>query len=171
MTWLSMHLYLKVNATTHKQQMIKRSSVHWNVRAFGKNKAGYTATLVACGWAGAVFELLKHLGKCSEAKDRKNIKKSKMGTDRPTNRPTDRQIKRGVVSCSTRLKIKANKAEYMATPVAVGWAGAENLKMWHRYVPTDRPTDRRTGYKVANRVVCRRPKAMNFLRRSGLTSH
>ena len=40
-----------------------------------ENKAGYTATLVACGWAGAVSELLKHLGKCSEAKDRKNIKK------------------------------------------------------------------------------------------------
>ena len=38
------------------------------------NKAGYTATPVACGWAGAVFELLKHLGKCSEAKDRKNKK-------------------------------------------------------------------------------------------------
>ena len=25
-----------------------------------RKKAGYTATLVACGWAGAVFELLKH---------------------------------------------------------------------------------------------------------------
>ena len=49
-----------------------------------KNKAGYTATLVAYGWAGAVSEFLKHLGKCSEAKDRKNIKKSEMGTDRPT---------------------------------------------------------------------------------------
>ena len=56
------------------------------------NKAGYTATLVACGWAGAVFELLKHLGKCSEAKDRKNIKKVKWGpTNRPTDRPTDGQ--------------------------------------------------------------------------------
>ena len=44
---------------------------------FYENKAGYTATLVACGWAGAVFELLEHLGKCSEAKDRKNIKKVK----------------------------------------------------------------------------------------------
>ena len=45
------------------------------INLFSVNKAGYTATLVACGWAGAVFELLKHLGKCSEAKDRKNIKK------------------------------------------------------------------------------------------------
>ena len=51
-----------------------------------KNKAGYTATLVACGWAGAVFEFLERFGKCSEAKDHKNIKKVKWG---PTNRPTD----------------------------------------------------------------------------------
>ena len=55
-----------------------------------RNKAGYTATLVACGWAGAEFELLKHLGKCNEAKDRKNIKKVKWGpTNQPTDRPTD----------------------------------------------------------------------------------
>ena len=67
------------------------SRVH-TAKAFTVNKAGYTATLVACGWAGAVFELLKHLGKCSEAKDRKNIKKVKWGpTDRPTNQPTDGQ--------------------------------------------------------------------------------
>ena len=52
------------------------------------NKAGYMATLVACGWAGAVFELLKHLARSSEAKDRKNIKKVKWG---PTNQPTDRR--------------------------------------------------------------------------------
>ena len=57
------------------------------------NKAGYTATEVACGWAGAVFELLKHLSKCSEAKDRKNIKKVKWGpTDRPTNKLTDQPM-------------------------------------------------------------------------------
>ena len=56
-----------------------------------KNKAGYTATLVACGWAGAVFELLEHLGRSSEAKDRKK-KKVKWGpTDRPTDQPTDGQ--------------------------------------------------------------------------------
>ena len=55
-----------------------------------KNKAGYTATLVACGWAGAVIELLEHLGKSGEAKDRKNIKKVKWG---PTDRPTDGRTK------------------------------------------------------------------------------
>ena len=71
-----------------------------------KNKAGYTATSVACGWAGAVFELLKHLARSSEAKDRKNIKKVKWGpTDRPTNRPTDGRTKRGIESRSTRLKM------------------------------------------------------------------
>ena len=60
-----------------------------------ENKAGYTATSVACGWAGAVFELLKHLARSSEAKDRKNIKKVKWGlTNQPTNRPTDRPTDR-----------------------------------------------------------------------------
>ena len=73
------------------------------------NKAGYTATLVACGWAGAVFELLKHLARSSEAKDRKNIKKIKWGL---TNRPTDRRKKRGIESRSTRLKIKILKNMY-----------------------------------------------------------
>ena len=55
------------------------------LKHFG-NKAGYTATPVACGWAGAVLELLEHLGRSSEAKDRKNIKKVKWG---PTDQPTD----------------------------------------------------------------------------------
>ena len=64
-----------------------------------RNKAGYTATPVACGWAGAVIELLEHLGRSSEAKDRKNIKKVKWGptdrrTDGPTDRPTERQTDR-----------------------------------------------------------------------------
>ena len=53
-----------------------------NTTEMNRNKAGYTATLVACGWAGAVFELLEHFGRCSKAKDRKNIKKIKWG---PTN--------------------------------------------------------------------------------------
>ena len=43
------------------------------------NKAGYTATPVACGWAGEVIESLEHLGTSGEAKDRKNIKKVKWG--------------------------------------------------------------------------------------------
>ena len=28
----------------------------------GKNKAGYTATEVACGWAGAIFEVTRPFG-------------------------------------------------------------------------------------------------------------
>ena len=51
-------------------------------------------TPVACRWAGAVFELLEHLGRSSEAKDRKNIKKVKWG-------PTDGPTKRGVESRNT----------------------------------------------------------------------
>ena len=74
-----------------KKKKIKTFSL---CRSFIRNKAGYTATPVACGWAGAVFELLEHLGRSSEAKDRKNIKKVKWGptdglTDGPTNRRTD----------------------------------------------------------------------------------
>ena len=66
----------------------------WTPKGCG-NKAGYTATSVACGWAGAVFELLKHLARSSEAKDRKNIKKVKWGpTDRPTDQPTDQPTNR-----------------------------------------------------------------------------
>ena len=74
----------------------------WILLNFNKNKVGYTATLVVCGRAGAVFELLEHLGKCSEAKDRKNIKKVKWG---PTNQPTYRWTKQGVESRSTWLKM------------------------------------------------------------------
>ena len=32
----------------------------------GRNKTGYTATSVACGWTGAVIELLEHLGKSAK---------------------------------------------------------------------------------------------------------
>ena len=40
----------------------------WNILV--NDKAGYTATPVACGWAGAAFEVIKHLGWNSETKDR-----------------------------------------------------------------------------------------------------
>ena len=62
-------------------------------------------------WAGALsghfIRSLYHLGRSSEAKDRKNPKKVKC--DGPTDRPTDRlnngPTKRDVESRSTRLKI------------------------------------------------------------------
>ena len=49
------------------------------------NKAGYTATLVACGWAGAVLEKVTRASG-QELKNLKNAKKVKRG---PTNRPTN----------------------------------------------------------------------------------
>ena len=43
---------------------------------YGKEKQGRIhGSPVVCGWAGAVFEVLEHLCKSSEATDRKNIKK------------------------------------------------------------------------------------------------
>ena len=67
------------------------------------------ATLVACGWAGAVLE--KVTGSSGQelcAQKAKKRRKSKKGTDRPTNRPTDQPTngpsQRGVESRSTRLK-------------------------------------------------------------------
>ena len=46
------------------------------------NKAGYTATLVACGWAGAVLEkVTRASGQEPYAQKRR---KSKKGTNRPT---------------------------------------------------------------------------------------
>ena len=48
------------------------------------NKAGYTATPVVCGWAGAVIEVTWAFGREQWAKKAQNRQKSK-GTDRPTN--------------------------------------------------------------------------------------
>ena len=65
-----------------------------------KNKAGYTATEVACGWAGAV---MKHADSSvwAGAVLQKTPENAEKGNgDRWTNRPAQRVIK----SCSTRLK-------------------------------------------------------------------
>ena len=61
-------------------------------RSMRLNKAEYTATLVACGWAGAVLERsLGHLGRSCVLKKLKNAEKVKRGpNDRPTDRPTHR---------------------------------------------------------------------------------
>ena len=42
------------------------------------NKARYTATLVACGWAGAIFELTRTFGQEQYGQRTKNIFKSKV---------------------------------------------------------------------------------------------
>ena len=52
-----------------------------------KNKAGYTATPDACGWAGAVLEKVTR----ASGQEFKNAKKIKRGpTNQPTNQPTNR---------------------------------------------------------------------------------
>ena len=51
------------------------------------NKAGYTFTQFACGWAGAYLRSLHHLGKRGRSKN-KNHEKS--GTYRPSNQLTDK---------------------------------------------------------------------------------
>ena len=49
-------------------------------------KAGYTATLVACGWAGAVLEKVTgSYGQEPYAQKAQKRRKSKKGTDQPTN--------------------------------------------------------------------------------------
>ena len=54
-----------------------------------RNKAGNTATLVACGWAGAVLEVTRASGQDRMLKKLKNAEKVKMGlTDQPTDGPT-----------------------------------------------------------------------------------
>ena len=50
-----------------------------------KYKAGYTATLVACGWAGAVLKkVIRASGQELYAQKAQKHQKSKKGTDRPT---------------------------------------------------------------------------------------
>ena len=74
------------------------------------NRARYTATPVACGRAVVVFQLLEHLGRSIESKDRKNMKKVKWG---PTDQPTNRRTKRGEESRSTRLKSQERGFHYI----------------------------------------------------------
>ena len=63
------------------------------------NKAGYTATLVACGWAGAVQKKVTgSSGREPCAQKAQKRQKSKKGTDQPTNQ--------GVTKCpSTRAAL------------------------------------------------------------------
>ena len=51
------------------------------------NEAGYTATLVACGWAGAVLEKVNRAsGQKPYAQKAQKRQKSKKGTNQPTDR-------------------------------------------------------------------------------------
>ena len=69
-----------------------------------ENKAGYTATEVACGWAGAIFEVTRPFRQQQWGQRSKIIKESKMGTNQPTNQPTDGRTKRVVESRARDLK-------------------------------------------------------------------
>ena len=61
------------------------------------NKAEYTATLVACGWAGAVLEKVNRAsGQELYAQKAQKRQKSKKGTNQPTNQPTNGPTKRVV---------------------------------------------------------------------------
>ena len=58
---------------------------------FKRKQGRYTATLVACGWAGAVLEkVTRASGQEPYAQKTQKRRKSKKG-DRPTDRPTDRR--------------------------------------------------------------------------------
>ena len=68
------------------------------------NKAGYTATLVACGWVGAVLEKVTgSSGQEPYAQKAQKRQKSKKGTDQPTDQQTDIGASRVAF---TRLKKK-----------------------------------------------------------------
>ena len=66
-----------------------RFPVHCGFPLF-ENKARYTATLVACRWAGAVLEKLSRASG-QEQYAQKAQKAEKVKGDRQTNQPTDRR--------------------------------------------------------------------------------
>ena len=62
---------------------------HLVILSLNVNKPGYTATEVACGWVGAIFEVTRPFGQEQRGQKDKIIKKVKR--DQPTNQPTDGQ--------------------------------------------------------------------------------
>ena len=68
------------------------SSVSHSLSSFVWKQAGYTATLVACGWAGAVLEkVTRASGQEPCANKAQKRRKSKKGTNRLTDGPTNRR--------------------------------------------------------------------------------
>ena len=57
---------------------IKSKCTSGHMLLYIENKAGYTATAVACGWAGAIFEVTRPFGQEQWGQKNKIIKKSKM---------------------------------------------------------------------------------------------
>ena len=63
-----------------------------------KNKAGHTNTLVACGWAGAVFKVPLSFGQEQWGQRPQEKKTKQVKCDGWTNRRTDGRTKQGVES-------------------------------------------------------------------------
>ena len=81
---------------------LKLDSIRKLHNRVNENKARYTATPVACGWAGAVIEVTRSFGQEQWSQKSQKPKKSKVWR---TDRRTDGRTKRSVESRSTRLKI------------------------------------------------------------------
>ena len=71
------------------------------------NKAGYTATLVACGWAGAIFLVTRPFGQEQRGQKIKIIKKVKC--DQPTDGRTDGRTDK--VGCRVALHTTKKRQE------------------------------------------------------------
>ena len=63
---------------TYDQGQMRHDSNTAQYSGLTRNKAGYTATLVACGWAGAIFELTRAFGLAQYGQRIKIKKKSKV---------------------------------------------------------------------------------------------
>ena len=86
--WYSMHAFLR------EWLYLTRTLILLTWNGFKTNKAGYTATQVACGWAGIVFEVNRPFGQERWHPKVKIMEKVKR--DQPTDQPTDGQS--GVLS-------------------------------------------------------------------------
>ena len=91
----------------HQFRNSKRCVSHWMIVCWVAsrciyNKAGYTATEVACGWAGAIFEVTRLLEQ-EQWGPRNKIRKKSSVTDRPTDRWTMRVVE-------SRARDKKNSA-------------------------------------------------------------
>ena len=98
---LSMDLW--INATNRLTHLCDQKEK--DERKLENNKAGYTAFLVACGWA-VIVKVTRAFGQEQWAQNTQKRRKSNMGTNRPTDIWTDRWTKRGVKSRGTQLEIK-----------------------------------------------------------------
>ena len=74
---ISLQVFLHFGAG-HRRTYEKLSSGKSSLERILKNKAGYSATEVACGWAGAIFEVTRLVGQEQGGQSDKIIKNSKV---------------------------------------------------------------------------------------------